>query len=326
MRSLARLRRRTYDVLEVARPGNELSRVVDLMLMGLVVANVIAVVLESVQELEQRHHDLFRAFDLVSVAVFSAEFVCRLWVAAERAAICGSATRARLQYCFSPLAIADLAAILPFYLSAFFHLDLRVLRMLRLLRLLKLTRYSNAIDRMAEVFRLQRNALGAAFLLLAMVVVLAASTIHVVEAEAQPEAFGSIPDAMWWAVVTLTTVGYGDATPITPLGKLMASAIAIVGIGMVALPTSLLASGFSYVMDRNREALKDEMQHALEDGVLSRDEAESYQALARRLQVQPKVADEILQAALEHQRQIREDADCPHCGKRLSFSEDGPFL
>jgi voltage-gated potassium channel len=317
MQAFARARRRTWEVLEVARPGDELSRVIDCMIMGLVVLNVAAVVLESVHGIRERYHELFHGFELVSVVAFSAEFVLRIWAAAERAGPGGHALRARIGYLLSPLALADLAAIAPFYLSAFFRVDLRFLRMLRLLRLLKLTRYSNAMARMKEVLALQKNALGAAFLVLAMVVVFSASTIYVVESEVQPETFGSIPDAMWWAVVTLTTVGYGDATPITPLGKLMASAISIVGIGMVALPTSLLASGFSYVMSRNQQTLREEIGQALEDGVVSQAEVEQYDELARSLHVEETMADEIFRAALEHHRESRLLDDCPHCGKPL---------
>ncbi len=314
---VARIRRRTFEVLEVAKPGDGLSRTIDGLIMGLVLMNVVAVILESVGPIEARYRDLFAGFERISVGVFSVEFVCRVWAAAEAAGPAEAARRTRLRYLRSPMALADLAAILPWYLAAFTAVDLRFLRMLRLLRLLKLTRYSTAFGRMVEVVRLQRHAFGAALLVLSMVVIFTASAIYVVEGSTQPEAFGSIPDAMWWAIVTLTTVGYGDVTPITPLGKLMASLISIVGIGMVALPTSLLASGFSHIMSRNREALQEEMDLALEDGQLTPDEITSYEDLARRLHVDPEVADEIFQAALEHYGETRDRSSCPHCGKSL---------
>lgn len=316
---VARIRRRTHEVLEVAKPGDGLSRTIDGMIMALVLMNVAAVILESVGPIEARYRDIFAGFERISVTAFSAEFVCRVWAATESARPSEPARWARLRYLGSPMALADLAAILPWYLAAFTTVDLRFLRMLRLLRLLKLTRYSTALGRMIDVVRLQRHAFSAALLVLAMVVIFTASAIYVVEGSAQPEAFGSIPDAMWWAIVTLTTVGYGDVTPITPLGKLMASLISIVGIGMVALPTSLLASGFSHMMSRNREALQEEMDLALEDGELSRDEIASYEDLARRLHVDPEVADEIFQAALEHYGETRDRSSCPHCGKSLEI-------
>lgn len=317
MEALARVRRRTHEVLEVAKRGDDLSQTIDLLLMGLVMANVVAVVLESVAPIEARYRELFVAFEQVSVAAFSAELACRIWASAEAVLPSEKPWRARLRYLASPMALTDIVAIAPWYLAAFTSVDLRFLRMLRLLRLLKLTRYSAALSRMGDVVRLQRHALAASLLILSLIVIFTASAIYVVESEIQPEAFGSIPAAMWWAVVTLTTVGYGDVTPITPLGKLMAAAISIVGIGMVALPTSLLASGFSHIMSRNREALQEEMGSALEDGELTPDEIAAYEGLARQLHVDPEVADEIFQAALAHFGEARSHSACPHCGKDL---------
>lgn len=150
-----------------------------------------------------------------------------------------------------------------------------------------------------------------------LVMIFAASTIYLVEHDAQPEAFGSIPAAMWWAVCTLTTVGYGDVTPITPLGKLLASSITVVGIGMVALPTSLLASGFSEITARKRRTLEQEAEEALGDGVITPEEVDSYTALAEELDVEPEVAGEIIAAA---QRRHSHDTSlsCPHCGKAIA--------
>lgn len=214
------------------------------------------------------------------------------------------------------MALIDILAIAPFYLGAFVSFDLRFLRILRLLRVVKLTRYSITMHRMGEVFRMQRSALAAAFFLLTIAIILSASALHVVEHTAQPEAFGSIPAAMWWAVCTLTMVGYGDVTPITPLGKGLASAITIIGIGMVALPTSLFASGFAHVMNRNEQRLKDQAMDALADGNVSNEEAFAYEKLAESLNVEPEIAFEIIQA-MAKKRPLEELDDCPHCGKSL---------
>lgn len=328
MGRVARIRKRTWDVLEAGRSGDALSLFVDGLVMTLVAGNVIAVILESVDSIGVAYHDLFVGFEKASVAVFTAEFVLRLWAAAEDeptattsahpgAAPHDSAARRRFRYLRSPMAIIDVLAIAPFYLSAFFAIDLRFLRVLRLLRIVKLSRYSSALSRMTEVFRMQRSALAAAFFLLSVAVVLSASILHVVESSAQPEHFGSIPDAMWWAVVTLTTVGYGDVTPITPMGKLIASSISIIGIGMVALPTSLFASGFAYVMSRSEHLLEEEAREALADGVITDDEAFAYEELAERLNVEPEVAEEIILAARRKQALVDLES-CPHCGKAIS--------
>jgi voltage-gated potassium channel len=214
MAGIARIRQRTFEVIEVGRPDDTLSRIVDDLIMTLVAGNVAAVILESVNVFQQTYEDLFLGFEQISIAVFTAEFICRFWAARERGESSGDPWQRRLRYVLSPMAIIDMLAIAPFYLGQFVSFDLRFLRILRLLRVVKLTRYSSAMHRMGEVFRMQRSALAAAFFLLSIAIILSASALHVVEHEAQPEAFGSIPAAMWWAVCTLTTVGYGDVTPI----------------------------------------------------------------------------------------------------------------
>ncbi len=303
--------------MEVGRPDDQLSRWVDSLIMALVAGNVLAVILESVEEIRLAFGDLFLAFDQISVAVFSVEFVCRIWAASEAHATGSTPWRRRLRYLASPLAIIDFLAIAPFYLSAYFSLDLRFLRILRLLRIVKLTRYSMAMHRMGEVFNMQRSALTASLFLLTISIIVSASALHVVEHKVQPEAFGSIPAAMWWAVCTLTTVGYGDVTPITPIGKALASCITIIGIGMVALPTSLLASGFAHVMSRNEKALEAEAVEALADGVVTSQEALSYSDLAASLYIEPEVASEIIEA-VQKRSAIEDIGECPHCGKSIS--------
>lgn len=314
MASVARLRRRTHEILENARSGDELSFVVDVGLIALVTGNVLAVVLQSVDALDARYRDLFEGFERVSVAAFTAEYLLRIWSAAERAEEHGGAMRSRLRYVFSPMALADLAAIAPFYLSALFSVDLRFLRILRLLRVLKLTRYSGAMHRFGEVVRSQQSAFATAFALLLLVMIFASSVMYVVEHEAQPEAFASIPSAMWWAVCTLTTVGYGDVTPVTPMGKFVASLITLIGIGMVALPTSILASGFSEVSGRHRRQLEAEVALAAEDGVVTEAEADAITELAQRLGVASEEAEEIVFLAREHSG-VDLQRPCPHCGK-----------
>lgn len=317
MDPFAAIRRRTFEVLDKGAEGDPLSRTIDVMIMGLVLGNVVAVILESVPSIGRAYHDLFIAFEKVSVAAFSAEFLLRIWSVADDESHGRHPFHRRLHYLRSPMAIVDVLAIAPFYLSAFFALDLRFLRVLRLLRIVKLTRYSAALGRLFEVYRLQRTALTASFFVMAVAIVLSASFVYVVETHAQPEAFGSIPAAMWWAVCTLTTVGYGDVTPITPLGKIMASAIQMVGIAMVALPTSLFASGFAHIMSRNEETLKQEAEEAAADGVVTADEVDSIAALADQLHIEPEIAAEILLAA-QHRQEIADQGACPHCGKAIA--------
>ncbi|HOX51564.1 MAG TPA: ion transporter, partial [Fibrobacteria bacterium] len=189
----------------------------------------------------------FRWLEIVSVTIFTMEYVARLWscTADPRYA---SSWKGRLNYATTFLSVVDLLAILPFYLGTWFSGDLRVLwtlRLLRLLRVLKLGRYSSALALMGRVLRLKSSDLLATIFALFVLIVLAASLMYHAEFQAQPDKFSSIPASMWWAVATLTTVGYGDIYPITWLGKLAASVIAILGIGLFALPAGILADGFS---------------------------------------------------------------------------------
>ncbi len=305
-------RRRVYQVLEVAHHGDRLSRGVDVALIALVAGNVAAVMAESVEPLHRAHRGLFDVFESVSVAVFSVEYFLRVWSAAERAPGEAPAWRERLRWVLSPMALADLAAILPFFLSAVVGLDLRFLRVLRLLRIFKLTRYSGSLTLLLEVFRSQRRAYVASLFVLMMVLVVAASGIYLVEREAQPAAFGSIPTSMWWALVTLTTVGYGDVTPITTWGKVFAGGVTLVGVGVVALPTAILASGFLTIAQRNHERLSSDAADAAADGYVSREESERYRELAERLGVPPEVAAEIMATAADAASAV---GACPHCGK-----------
>lgn len=313
---LERTRRRTWEVLEVGDRDDPLSMTIDLMIMALVFGNVVAVTLESVESIGKTYQELFLGFEKISVAAFTAEFLLRLWSVREAPTFTGPPLRRRITYLRSPMAIVDVLAIAPFYLSTFFALDLRFLRVLRLLRIVKLTRYSTALMHLRDAFRMQRNALAASYFLMSVSIVLAASAAYVVEKDAQPVEFGSIPAAMWWAVCTLTTVGYGDVAPVTMVGKALASVIQLMGIAMVALPTSLFASGFAHIMNRSEQALEDEARDALADGIITADEAEAYAELAERLHVEPEVAQEII-AAAQRRQHVADYGACPHCGKSL---------
>ncbi|MDX1655162.1 MAG: ion transporter [Candidatus Competibacteraceae bacterium] len=312
-------RRRTWEILEQAHLGDHTSRVVDIILEVLIIANVLAVVLESVEALEAQYRELFRWFNLVSVLIFTVEYLLRLWCAPERYPDDARPNLPRLRWAVTPLALADLLAILPFYLSMFVVLDLRFLRLLRLLRVLKLARYSVAMKLLGDVFREEAGTFGTTLFILLVVMVLAASGIYVVEHQAQPEAFGSIPAAMWWAVATLTTVGYGDVTPITSLGKMFGACITIVGVGMVALPSGLLASAFSEQLRRRRETLQEKAQEILAHDRMTPSEQRELEELREELGFSREDATYILREAARNAPQGGKGR-CPHCGESLTGS------
>lgn len=238
-------RRRIHRILEIAEPGDRPSRVFDIGIRGLIAANVVAVVVESVPEIQEAAAPWFRAFDLASVAVFSVEYVLRVWSAPEDDRYRRS-VRGRLRFMATPLALIDLAAVLPAYLPMV-GVDLRILRgvrLVRLVRVLKLARYSRALRSLGRTFRRKREELALTLSMVGLLVLIASTLMYYAEHTVQPETFGSIPDSMWWGVVTLTTLGYGDVVPVTLLGRFMGGLFALSGLLVIALPTAILGSGF----------------------------------------------------------------------------------
>lgn len=241
-----RLKRSVHAFLELSAPGDILGRIFDYFMITLIVANAVAIILESVEEYEAAYGPAFQAFDTFSIVIFTIEYVLRLWsCTASHAKQFQHPFWGRLRYAVTPLIIIDLIAILPFYLSTFLGLDLRLLRVFRLLRLLKITRYSPALSIIGSVLRQQYRPLAGTLMILLTTLVLLSSLVYVAEHEAQPAKFGNIPAAMWWTMVTLTTVGYGDIVPVTVFGRLIGGITMVTGIMMVALPTGIVVSGFA---------------------------------------------------------------------------------
>ncbi len=246
------LKRRVYQVLEVAHPDDRLSRNIDRALIALIVTNVLAVVVETVEPIHARYEAEFWAFEVAAVAIVAVEYLLRLWVSDEHLSVAGDGPiKARLKFASTPFALIDLAAILPFYIALILPFaDLRLLRVFRLLRLLKLVRYSPALATLGRVLHNERRALVGALLIMAAMLLVASTAIYYIERHVSPDKFGSIPESMWWALATLTTVGYGDVVPATPLGKMVGGLVMIFGLGMFALPIGILASGFASEIHR----------------------------------------------------------------------------
>jgi len=245
------LRRRIYEVIETGHGESWTSKFFDAFIVMLILLNVAAFIAETVPKLRVTWAREFYYFECFSVAIFTVEYLLRLWTAIEVPYLSRSGPwRARLKLARQPALIIDLFAILPFYLSGLFAIDLRVLRTLRLLRFLKLSRYSPAMYTLIRVLSNERRALLGAGLLLAAALLFSATLMYYVEGEAQPEKFGSVPDAAWWAIATLTTVGYGDATPITALGKVIGGITMITGLCILALPVAIISTGFAQELQR----------------------------------------------------------------------------
>ncbi|MGI9260016.1 MAG: ion transporter [Gammaproteobacteria bacterium] len=315
-----RLRRRIYLALEVRSQDDRLGQAADIALFILIALNVAAVLGESVASFNERYHSIFVVFEAVSVAIFSAEYVSRVWVSIDqpRFADVGANWVKRLKYMASPMALIDLVAVLPFYLALtglLGGMDMRILRTLRLARILKLSRHSEAMTLLLRVLKENGRNFSAALGILLIVMIITASGIHLFENEAQPEAFGSIPAAMWWAFATLTTVGYGDVTPITVGGKVFGAAITVVSVGIVALPAGILASSFSERLRLKTKSYRELADKAYADGLLTADEYAQLEAERKKLGIGEDLAAAILK---EEQSGEHGDTHCPRCGVNLS--------
>ena len=232
--------------MSIAVPGDRFGLIFDRFMIALILLNILAIMLETVASINASYENIFYYFELFSVSIFTIEYMLRVWSCTEdKDNDYSNPITGRIKYIMSPMAIIDLLAFLPFYLTMFFAIDLRILRILRMLRLLKLTRYSEALSVVWAVLTRQRRALTAAFFIMLVALLFTSSIIYLFEHEVQPEKFSSIPESMWWALATLTTVGYGDVTPITNGGKLFAGMTMILAIGLAALPIGVIATGFA---------------------------------------------------------------------------------
>jgi voltage-gated potassium channel len=244
---------RIYAILFNTRDDDAVGKTVATLLMALILLNVVCVALETLEEYAGFSR-VFMAVEVVSVVIFSVEYILRLWTITlnpkYRRPVLG-----RLRYAVTLMSLVDLFAILPFYLPLIFPFDLRALRALRLFRifrLFKMSRYVKALDTLDDVIKAKKEELIVILVMILILLVLASSAMYLAETDAQPDKFPSIPATLWWGVVTLTTVGYGDVSPITPVGKIIAGVIAFLGIGLFALPTGILAAGFAEEIQKRR--------------------------------------------------------------------------
>jgi voltage-gated potassium channel len=246
---VAELRARVWVVVDGVPDESVASHRFESCILLLIALNVTAVILQSVRDIDLRYARPFHLFELFSVAVFAAEYLARIWSCTVDPRF-RHPIRGRLRFMRGPLALIDLLSILPFFVSLA-AVDLRVLRaarLFRLVRLLKAGEHIAALALLKRVLRDKREELVMAGVLMSILLVIAASVMYFAENAAQPDRFSSIPQSMWWAVATLTTVGYGDVYPVTPLGRLAAACISVLGIGFFALPTAILGSGFAEAM------------------------------------------------------------------------------
>lgn len=247
---MKKLKHRIFEIINKAENGDTASSIFDWMIMSLIALSILTIILDSFQNIHDQFRTAFQVFEVITVIVFTLEYILRIWTADLLYPV---AKHPRLKYCFSFMAIIDLLAILPFYLP-FFSADLRFLRMMRLfrlfrlLRVFKLGRYVEALHIIVKVIRSSGPQLIMSVVICSFVMLFSAIIMYEVENPVQPEQFPNVISSLWWAICTLTTVGYGDVYPITPVGRFFASVISLVGIGIIAIPTGIIAAGFNKVI------------------------------------------------------------------------------
>ena len=224
------------------------------LLCGVILAAVASAVIETEPTISNHHERLFRVLELSFGAVFATELLVRGWSATGEARTIKEAWTSRAKWLFSMHTFIDLLALSPTFFSVgvmpFY--GLRLLRLLRILRIARLGRFSRAWTFLAKAIASRRDELLMTFVAALLVMLLSSTALYIVEGSVQPQKFGSIPRAMWWALVTLTTIGYGDVTPVTPLGKVLAGVTAFLGIGLIAAPTGILAAAFTQAAHQGR--------------------------------------------------------------------------
>ncbi len=310
-------RRWLYVALEKQK-GGVWAKLLNRSLLVLVAVNIIVVVVESEHSIYKAHAALFDWFEMVSVGVFTLEYLVRAWICVESDQVhFQHPLGGRLRYLRSPMAMVDLMAILPFYLSFIVGgADWRVLRSLRLLRLLKLTRYSHSLGLLLAILRQEAETLVSALFILCMLILVSATGIYLVEGHAHPDEFGSIPRALWWSVVTVATVGYGDVVPVTIVGRVFSGVIIVSGITVAALPAAILASGMINELKRRREKFRAELIHAMENGRLDFGGLRYLEKMRVQIGISRAEAKLVFDEVKQETR-LQTYVNCPHCAQAI---------
>lgn len=287
-----RVKRRTYEILEGAVP-DKASTACEIFIALLVVANVIGIILESVPSIHEEFEALFHAFDLFSVAVFSLEYVLRVWSYSEKyTPEEGTAWQGRKEYIFSFYGLVDFFSTVPFYLQLLFPgADLRVLRMFRLMRIFKLSRYNSAFEDMVAAIKAERDSFSSAVFLLFISCLLFSSLIYIIEGHDQPEVFPSIPAAMHWFVITIIS-GWGNVDPVTFVGTILVILTQVLSIALAAILTGVVATAYTAQVERREALYEMEVRAVLADGVISDEEKQRL----KMMQAKFGMTDEQVQA------------------------------
>jgi voltage-gated potassium channel len=310
MSSLVSLRRRVNALLDHNLPPTRASRLVGGFIVILIIINVASVILESVEPIRLNYEPVLWWIEQIATAAFTAEYLLRIWSAVDR--VNGRFRHpvwGRVAYATRFFSVIDLIAILPGILGLFGAGDLRVLRLMRLMRLLKLSRHSTTFSLLWSVFREEASAIGAILFTLMLTLIISASLMYLIEGEAQPTVFSSIPAAMWWGIETLTTVGYGDIVPITPLGKIVGGLVSVTGIGTLALFSGVLTVSFMEQLRLRRQTLRHRVDTDFATGHMTPADTQAIEAMGKELGMSKVETNEIITEEVQGHA-----VNCPHCG------------
>jgi voltage-gated potassium channel len=290
----------TMEILD-GSPAQPLSRYAEWLISSVVLINCSAVILDSVPEVHAQYKDFFHELEFWSVMFFTFEYLIRVWALGAKNP--QQPWQGRREYMFSAFGLVDFFATMPYYLHVFFPLlDLRILRVLRLLRILKLSKYNSALQDLFTAVYSERRAFGSAAFLLLIATIVSASLMHFAEGHAQPQHFGSIPHAIYWSIVTITS-GFGNVEPVTKGGEVIALLTGFLGVCMAAIMTGIVASAFANQMSRKKASYMTQLRQVLADGVVSDAERETL----KRLQKQFRLSDTEVQTMMDQATMAKGD-------------------
>lgn len=254
MSILLKIKKRIFQALESSENENIINRIINIFLIALILLNLLLVIIETFN-VPKQFQKILNYIEIISVIIFTIEYILRVWTS-DLLYPESKSLLSHVRYIFSFMAIIDLFAILPFYLPLLIPIDLRVLRTLRIIRLFrifKINRYTDALSTIGKVFKKKASQLISSIIVVGLLMIISAVLMYNIENQAQPEQFSNAFSALWWAIATLTTVGYGDIYPVTTLGKILSAIIALLGIGLVAVPTGIITSGFMEVLEEDKK-------------------------------------------------------------------------
>ena len=300
-------RQKVHAVVFPSEYGGSLHTIFDTFIVIWVIVSVLAVILESVQGIHYLLNLEFIVLDAIAVSIFTLEYCLRMYCCVEEPGY-KRAVSGRLKMAKSTSSIIDILAIAPFFLEVFLHhlIDLRFMRIFRLLRLLKLSRYTGATQSLSKVIAREWPVMAASTFIMLLLVVMTASLGFLFEHEAQPDKFENIPQAIYWAVITLASVGYGDISPVTPAGRAMTIVLSLIGIGIFAIPAAILSSAFTDQLKRDRESLVNTIYEMLADGHLDEKEIEYIRTESKRLHLSDEEIRLLIDKA-NRERELMED-------------------